>query len=76
MQDIIDRFIETNLCLEQLEYFVRILLAGICGAVIGYERRKRFKDAGIRTHLILAIGCAMIMIVSKMNFGQKNIFVF
>lgn len=70
MQDIIDRFIETNLCLEQLEYFVRILLAGICGAVIGYERRKRFKDAGIRTHLILAIGCAMIMIVSKYAFSD------
>lgn len=70
MQDIINRFIETNLCLEQLEYFVRILLAGICGAVIGYERRKRFKDAGIRTHLILAIGCAMIMIVSKYAFSD------
>ena len=70
MKDIIERFIETNLCLEQLEYFIRILLAGICGAVIGYERRKRFKDAGIRTHLILAIGCAMIMIVSKYAFSD------
>ena len=70
MQDIINRFIETNLCLEQLEYFIRILLAGICGAVIGYERRKRFKDAGIRTHLILAIGCAVIMIVSKYAFSD------
>ncbi len=70
MQDIINRFIETNLCLEQLEYFIRILLAGICGAVIGLERRKRFKDAGIRTHLILAIGCAMIMIVSKYAFSD------
>ena len=70
MKDIINRFIETNLCLEQLEYFIRILLAGICGAVIGFERRKRFKDAGIRTHLILAIGCAMIMIVSKYAFSD------
>lgn len=70
MKDIIERFIETNLCLEQLEYFIRILLAGICGAVIGFERRKRFKDAGIRTHLILAIGCAMIMIVSKYAFSD------
>lgn len=70
MQDIIDRFIEINLCFEQLEYFIRILLAGICGAVIGLERRKRFKDAGIRTHLILAIGCAVIMIVSKYAFSD------
>ena len=70
MQDIINRFIETNLCLEQLEYFIRILLAGVCGAFIGFERRKRFKDAGIRTHLILSIGCAVIMIISKYAFSD------
>ncbi len=70
MQEIIDRFIETNLCFEQLEYFIRILLAGVCGAFIGFERRKRFKDAGIRTHLILSIGCAVIMIISKYAFSD------
>ena len=70
MQQIIDNFIETNINFFQLEYFIRILLAGICGAVIGLERRKRFKDAGIRTHLILAIGCAVIMIVSKYAFSD------
>ena len=68
MQEIINNFIETNICFEQLEYFIRILLAGVCGAAIGFERRKRFKDAGIRTHLILSIGCAVIMIVSKYAF--------
>lgn len=70
MKEIIDNFISTNINFSQLEYFVRILLAGICGSVIGLERRKRFKDAGIRTHLILAIGCAVIMIVSKYAFSD------
>lgn len=70
MQQIIDNFVETNINYFQVEYFIRILLAGICGAVIGLERRKRFKDAGIRTHLILAIGCAVIMIVSKYAFSD------
>jgi putative Mg2+ transporter-C (MgtC) family protein len=70
MQEIIDNFISTNINFHQLEYFIRILLAGICGSVIGLERRKRFKDAGIRTHLILAIGCAVIMIVSKYAFAD------
>ena len=76
MQDIINNFVENNLNIVQLEYFIRILLAGICGAIIGLERRKRFKDAGIRTHLILAIGCAVIMIVSKYAFVpmKKDIF--
>lgn len=70
MKEIIDNFISTNINFLQLEYFIRILLAGICGSVIGLERRKRFKDAGIRTHLILAIGCAVIMIVSKYAFSD------
>lgn len=70
MKEIFDNFISTNINFSQLEYFIRILLAGICGSVIGLERRKRFKDAGIRTHLILAIGCAVIMIVSKYAFSD------
>lgn len=72
MQEIIKGFIETNINFHQLEYFIRILLAGICGAAIGFERRKRFKDAGIRTHLILSIGCAVIMIVSKYAFADSG----
>ena len=70
MQDIINNFVENNLNIVQIEYFIRILLAGICGAIIGLERRKRFKDAGIRSHLILSIGCAVIMIVSKYAFSD------
>lgn len=61
----------------QLEFLVRILLAGICGGIIGYERKNRNKEAGIRTHLIVASGAALIMIVSKYGFsdilGDKGI---
>lgn len=72
MKEIIDNFIQTNINFHQLEYFIRILIAAVCGAVIGLERRKRFKDAGIRTHLILSIGCAVIMIVSKYAFIDSH----
>ena len=61
----------------QLEFLVRILLAGICGGIIGYERKSRNEEAGIRTHLIVASGAALIMIVSKYGFsdilGDKGI---
>lgn len=40
----------------ELEFFFRILIAGICGGLIGYERNNRLKEAGIRTHLIVALG--------------------
>ncbi len=51
-----------------LEYMLRIILAGICGCIIGYERKNRGKEAGIRTHIIVAISSALMMIVSKYGF--------
>lgn len=49
-------------------YILRMLVACFCGAFIGLERSRRQKDAGIRTHMIVALGAAMIMIVSKYGF--------
>ena len=54
--------------LLQGEYVLRLLLAAVCGGLIGYERKNRMKEAGIRTHLIVALGSALIMIVSKYGF--------
>jgi putative Mg2+ transporter-C (MgtC) family protein len=53
---------------QNLEFLLRILAACICGAAIGYERSKRFKEAGIRTHVIVCCAAALIMIVSKYGF--------
>jgi len=57
-----------NHFLQCLIYFLRILIACICGGVVGYERKNRGKGAGIRTHSIVALASAMIMIVSKYGF--------
>ena len=51
-----------------IEYILRILLAGICGMFIGFERSNRSKEAGTRTHFIVACGAALIMVVSKYAF--------
>ena len=51
-----------------IEYIFRILLGGICGMLIGIERRNRSKEAGTRTHFMVACGAALIMIVSKYAF--------
>ncbi|MBQ8183700.1 MAG: MgtC/SapB family protein [Clostridia bacterium] len=45
-----------------------LVTAVICGAAIGVERTLRQKEAGIRTHIIVALGSALIMIVSKYGF--------
>ncbi|MBC5997173.1 MgtC/SapB family protein [Romboutsia ilealis] len=54
--------------LAQLEYIVRVLVAGFCGAMIGYERKNKLKEAGIRTHFIVALTSALIIIISKYGF--------
>ena len=38
----------------QLQFVFRIFLAGICGMIIGLERRNRSKEAGIRTHFVVS----------------------
>ena len=55
---------------QNLDFFVRILVACFCGACIGFERSKRFKEAGIRTHIIVCCAAALMMIVSKYGFAD------
>lgn len=54
--------------LAHLEYICRILLAGICGMLVGMERKKRSKEAGTRTHFVVACGAALMMVISKYAF--------
>lgn len=54
----------------QAEYLVRIFVAACLGILIGSERKNRNKSAGIRTHVIVALGAALIMVVSKYGFAD------
>lgn len=56
--------------LTQLDFLLRIIVAGVCGFIIGYERKSRMKEAGVRTHMIVAVGAALLMIVSKYGFAD------
>ena len=53
---------------DNLEFFIRILLSAVLGALVGLERTKRQKEAGIRTHCIIACAAAVFMIRSKYAF--------
>ena len=54
--------------IDCLDLGLRIILSVVCGAIIGLEREKRYKNAGLRTHIIVAISGAILMIVSKYGF--------
>ncbi|MBQ7513499.1 MAG: MgtC/SapB family protein [Prevotella sp.] len=50
------------------EFILRIFCAALLGGVIGLEREYRAKEAGLRTHFLVALGSALFMIVSAYGF--------
>ncbi|MBC8477760.1 MAG: MgtC/SapB family protein [Dehalococcoidia bacterium] len=52
-----------------LEMVLRLLLAAALGAVIGYQRERAGKQAGLRTHILISSGAALITLVSIYGFG-------
>lgn len=50
------------------DLLLSVALAGLLGGLIGLERQLRAKDAGLRTHVLVGIGSALFMIVSKYGF--------
>ena len=53
---------------DNLEFLIRLLLSAALGALVGLERSKRQKEAGVRTHCIIACTSALFMILSKYAF--------
>ncbi len=50
------------------EFVLRLLLSGVMGIVIGLDREYRAKEAGYRTHFLVSLGSALLMIVSQYGF--------
>lgn len=50
---------------EVINWVIRLVIAASCGFIIGFERKSRSKEAGIRTHTIVCFASALMMIVSK-----------
>ncbi len=52
-------------------FILRLLVAGLLGGAIGFEREFRAKEAGVRTHFIVALGSALFMIISQYAFSGQ-----
>ena len=57
---------------QQLTMVFQLCLALVLAGVIGYEREKYSKPAGLRTHMILAIGCTIFTIISYSAFPDPT----
>lgn len=51
-----------------IELTLRLMLSLAAGFAIGFERKMRFKEAGIRTHTIVCVGSCLFMIISQFGF--------
>ena len=52
------------------DFILRLFVAGAMGILIGLEREYRAKEAGYRTHFLVALGSALLMIVSQYGFDD------
>ena len=59
------------------DYIIRLLFAAVLGGVIGLEREYHAKEAGFRTHVLVAVGSALFMLISQYGFdaflGVKSV---
>ncbi len=54
--------------LEQaLTIILRLLIAGLLGGVLGFERERSGKEAGIRTHMLVSLGAALFVLVPQQS---------
>jgi putative Mg2+ transporter-C (MgtC) family protein len=58
--------------LFELRILLDVTLAAVLGFTIGFERKLRSKEAGIRTHTIVSIGSALFMVISKYSFTAAD----
>ncbi len=58
--------------LKEFPLLIDLLLSVILGFAIGFERKIRFKEAGIRTHTIVCVGSALMMIISLHAFNDLS----
>ncbi len=56
----------------EIEMILRLLLAAALGAIIGYQRERAGKAAGLRTHVLICVGAALFTVASIYGFGAAT----
>ena len=56
----------------QMICLVRLIVAAVCGLLIGVERQTRMKGAGSRTHMMVSLGAALMTLVSSYWFRRAR----
>ncbi|CAC9930225.1 Mg2+ transporter-C family protein [Aedoeadaptatus nemausensis] len=59
--------------LSTFEVFLRLFAATVAGGVIGIERERHSQPAGFRTHILVTLGAALIMIISTTKYAPGTV---
>ncbi len=54
----------------ELQSVIKILMALVCGGLIGYEREYKNRPAGLRTHILVCVGAALVMVVAQYMYNN------
>ena len=57
---------------ENFQILIRMVLAFLAGSLIGYQREKAEKPAGLRTHILVCLGSTLITLVSIYGFAKMG----
>ncbi len=58
--------------ITEIQFIIRILLAFVLGGLMGYEREREDKPAGLRTHILVSLGSAQFTILSLYAFPGSD----
>ncbi|MBC2723630.1 MAG: MgtC/SapB family protein, partial [Desulfosporosinus sp.] len=56
--------------ISEYEIALRLFLACVFGGIVGFERERNDSPAGFRTHILVSLGSALIMILSMYGFND------
>lgn len=55
--------------ISDLEVVLRLVLSAVAGGIVGMEREANNRPAGFRTHILVSLGSALIMLISMYGFN-------
>ena len=65
-------YFEQFTLLQYAEFCLRLIFAFLVGGMVGLERSQHFKEAGVRTHVIVCCTAALIMLIAKYGFADMG----
>ncbi|BDB20014.1 Mg(2+) transporter [Pseudomonas sp. CYM-20-01] len=71
-QTLLAEFADIGDARQLTQITVRLLIAAVLGGILGFERESKGKAAGVRTHMLVALGAALFVMVPQMSGNQAD----